>query len=110
MSIISRIFGKKKKNKYDDKPPMHGGDGLSKHSPVIVNCASMGMAQSLIDDFITDKCGKGWVRGMEYTIGAPDNPEKLLRMISVESNDGSEYSFYFDLARPVAAAAKMLGI
>ena len=76
MSFLSRLFGSKTKNPYDDKPPMHGGDGLSEHSPVIVNCASMGMAKSLMDDFITENCGENWIRGMEFRIGAPDNPAK----------------------------------
>lgn len=110
MSILSRLFGSKTKNPYNEKPPMHGGDGLSKHSPVIVNCASMGMAKSLMDDFITENCGENWIRGMEYTIGVPDNSEKLLKMVNVETSDGASRSFYFDLERPVAATSKMLGI
>ena len=47
---------------------------------------------------------------MEFKSGAPDNPEKLLKMVNVETSDGASRSFYFDLERPVAAASKMLGI
>ncbi len=110
MSIISRLFGGKKKNKYDDKPPIYGGDGLSDHSPAIVNCASMGMARALIDGFISERCGKEWERGMEYTLAAPDNPKKSIRMICIKTQNGGEHKFYFDLSRPVGVAMKMSGL
>ena len=110
MGIISRLFGGEKKNEYDGKPPVHGGDGLTDRSPAIINCASMGMAQSLIDDFISEQCDGEWERGMEFTLSAPDDSGKLIRMISVKTTDGNECNFYFDLSRPVGVASKMLGI
>ena len=110
MSIISRLFGNKKKSEHDDKPPIYGGDGLSDHSPAIINCASMEMAQALIDRFISEKCGKDWKRGTEFTLKAPNNPDKMIRMICVQTPDGDEHKFYFDLSRPVAVAMKMSGL
>ena len=109
MSIISRLFGKKK-NDYDDKPPIYGGDGLTDHSPAIINCASMGMAQALIDGFISEKCDGEWERGMEYTLSAPDGTRKPIRMICVKTSNGSEHNFYFDLSRPVSVTMKMSGL
>lgn len=110
MSIISRLFGSKRKNNHDDKPPIYGGDGLSDNSPAIVNCASMGMAQLIIDGFISERCGAGFERGTEFTLKAPDDSDKLIKMISVTAQDGSKHKFYFDLSRPVAVAMKMCGL
>jgi hypothetical protein len=110
MSIISRLFGSKKEKEHDDKPPIYGGDGLSDHSPAIVNCASMGMAQALIDGFISEKCGKGWERETEFTIASPSNPSKSLRLICVHTSEGQEHNYYFDLSRPVSVAMKMSGL
>lgn len=109
MSIFSWLLGGKKKSEYDDKPPIYGGDGLSDNSPAIVNCASMGMAQAIIDGFITEKCGKDWERGMEYTLSASDAPEKSIRLITVETREGGNHKFYFDLSRPLSVAMKMHG-
>ncbi|MDT4843922.1 hypothetical protein FQZ97_778610 [compost metagenome] len=110
MSIISRLFGGKSKEQQDDKPPIYGGDGLSDRSPAIVNCASMGMAQALIDGFIAERCGRGFKRGIEFTLEAPGNPGKLIKMICATAQDGSKHKFYFDLSRPVAVAMKMNGL
>ncbi len=110
MSIISRLFGSKRKNNHDDKPPIYGGDGLSDNSPAIVNCASMGMAKALIDGFISERCGNNWERGTEFTIANPNDPNKSLRLICVQTSDGNDHKFYFDLSRPVAVAMKMSGL
>jgi len=68
------------------------------------------MAQALIDGCISERCGPGSERGIEFTLEAPDNPDKLIKMISVTAQDGSEHKFYFDLSRPVAVAMKMSGL
>lgn len=107
MSIFSKLFGSKKKSDYDDKPPIYGGDGLSDDSPAIVNCASMGMAQALIDSFISEKCGNDWEREIEFTISSPSDLSKSLRLICVRASDGNEHKFYFDLSRPASVAMKM---
>ena len=110
MGIISRLFGGNNKPQHDDKPPIYGGDGLSDRSPAIINCASMAMAQALIDGFISERCGPGFEPEIEFTLEAPDNPDKLIKMVSVTAKDGSEHKFYFDLSRPVAVAMKMSGL
>ena len=108
MSIFSKLFGNKNKN--DDKPPIYGGDGLSDNSPAIVNCAGMGMAQALIDSFISEKCGDDWERRTEFTISSPSDSNKLLRLICVQTSDGNDHKFHFDLSRPVGVAKKMSGL
>lgn len=110
MGIISRLFGGNNKPQDDDKPPIYGGDGLSDRSPAIINCASMAMAQALIDGFILERCGPGSERGVELTLEAPNNPDKLIKMVSVTAKDGSGHKFYFDLSRPVAVVMKMSGL
>lgn len=110
MGLLGRIVSAFRKDKPSDKPPIYGGDGLSDESPAIVNCASMGMAQSLIDRFISDKCGEEWERGIEMTLASRNDPEKNIKMISVNLPDGTENRFYFDLSRPVAVAMKMGGM
>lgn len=110
MGIISQLFGGRSKQQHDDQPPIYGGDGLSDRSPAIVNCASMAMAQALIDGFISKKCGKGCERGIEFTLESPNDPDKLVKMICVTTRDGTEHKFYFDLSRPIAVAMKMSGL
>ena len=101
MSIISRFFGSKKKDGYNDKPPIYGGDGLSDTSPVIINCSSMSMAQALIDSFISKQYGNGWERVIEFTIANPNDTNKPLKLIRVKTADGNEHKLYFDLSSPV---------
>jgi hypothetical protein len=107
MGIISQLLGGKSKERHDDQPPIYGGDGLSYRSPAIVNCASLGMAQVLIEGFISGRCGQVWEREIEFTLKASDDPSKLVKMICVKAQDGTEHNFYFDLSQPVAVAMKM---
>lgn len=107
MGIFRRLFSGLIKDKPSDKPPIYGGDGLSKESPAIVNCASMSMAQGLMDRFISEKCGENWERGVELTLASRDDPDKNIKMVSVELPDGTENQFYFDLSRPVDVSLKM---
>lgn len=110
MGFFSKLLGSKKADRSDDKPPIYGGDGMSAHSPAIINCASIGMAQRLMDKFITEKFGDGWSRGVEFTLESPTDSEKRLKAICVSKPDGSEGKFYFDLSRPLGNAMKMMGI
>tara|TARA_R110002095_G_scaffold214995_1_gene208127 strand:- start:34 stop:366 length:333 start_codon:yes stop_codon:yes gene_type:complete len=110
MGILSSLFGIKKKENINDMPPIYGGDGLSEYSPAIINCASMDMANHLIDKFISEKCGTGWEKGIEFTIAAPDNSEKSLKAINIKQSNGAKACFYFDLSRPITNAMKMLGM
>ena len=59
----------------------------------------MEMAQRLINNFISENCGKEWERGPEFTIKAPNDPDKLIKNICVQTPDGGEHKFYFDLSR-----------
>lgn len=110
MGLLSKLFGSKKTERPDDKLPIYGGDGMSALSPAIINCASMDMAQHLMDKFISENFGDGWSRGAEFTLESPDDPEKLLKAICVSRPDGSEGKFYFDLSRPFGNAMKMMGL
>lgn len=110
MGLLGRITNAFRKEKPNDKPPIYGGDGLSNESPAIVNCASMGMAQALIDRFISERCGEEWERGVEMTLASRNVPDKSIQVISVKLPDGTEKRFYFDLSRPVSVAMKMSGM
>jgi hypothetical protein len=110
MGLLSKLIGLKKTSRPDDNPPLYGGDGMSEHSPVIVNCASITMAQHLIDKFINEKCGVDWRRGDEFTLESPNKPGKLVKAISISKSNGSEARYYFDLSRPLNNAVKMLGL
>ncbi|WP_067587930.1 hypothetical protein [Endozoicomonas ascidiicola] len=112
MGFFSKIFGKNEglgdDIRLNDNPPIYGGDGLSENSPAIVNCASMGMAQAIINTFISDNFGEGSKRGNEYTINHPSDSKKSLKMIVVNKADGENIKVYFDLSRPIGVATKML--
>ncbi len=114
MSIFSFLFGKKGENVIDEslpkKPPIYGGDGLTKTTPAIVNCASMVTAQALIDGFINDRVGDEWERVVEYSLKAWDGSDKAIRLVCVETPSGKEGKFYFDLSRPVKVFNKMAGL
>lgn len=110
MGLLGRITNAFRKQKPNDKPPIYGGDGLSNESPAIVNCASMGMAQALIDRFISERCGEEWERGVEMTLASRNDPDKSIQAILVKLPDGTENRFYFDLSRPVSVAMKMSGM
>jgi hypothetical protein len=110
-----RIFGRKlklgkKRYPHTDQQPVHGGDGLSADNPAIVNCASMGVAHHLIEQFISASCGSDWNKEMEMTVKNPNDAETPLTMVSVKTADGSDVSFYFDLTRPVGGTASLLGL
>jgi len=111
MGIFSKLFGGgNARGGATQKPPIHGGDGLSDQTPAIVNCASMSVANTLIERFISDACGDGWERGIEFTVVNAKDSSKSLRLICVTRADGSEAKFYFDLTRPVEATAKLAGL
>lgn len=107
VGFIARLLGKKGKSEIDQMPPIYGGDGLSERSPAIVNCASMRMAQALIDRFISEKWGQQWNRGVELTVADPNDASRSLRVICVVTEEGEEHRYYFDLSRPLGVAMKM---
>jgi hypothetical protein len=109
MGFFSNFFSGKSKGE-DDKPAIYGGDGLTKHTPAIINCGSMRTAQTLMDRVITSHCGGGWTREVDFTLKDPKDPRKSIKMISVCTEGGDKQSFYFDLSRPVKTAVKLQGM
>lgn len=116
MGLFSKLFGTNNhRNPMDDKPPLYGGDGSSNAQAAVVNCASMSMANHLIDGYITEQHGTkdiDWKRGVEMFDNSPNIPEFTVRIVDIECSDGSHVNYYFDVSRPMAAtkkAAKMLG-
>ena len=100
--IIKKIQPENNKDKKCDHELFHGGDGLSKNSPVSINCASMEVAKSSMDIFIKDNCGDDCKRAnLEYTIANPNDNEKLIKVIPVTKPDGTTMEFFFDLSRQV---------
>lgn len=111
MRIFKKLFGSAKTpHPNTDQPPVHGGDGLSAENPAIVNCASMGVANDLIERFISASCGENWNKEIELTIENPNDASSSLTVISVTKADGSDVNFYFDLTKPVAGTANLVGL
>lgn len=115
MGLFNKFFGNpgSNKNSSDDKPPIYGGDGTSEEDAAIINCASMGTANRLMDRFISDKHGeleKDWNRTVEFFLKSESPNATKIRVIGIKCSDGSEYKFYFDVTRPMKVANKMLGL
>lgn len=116
MGLFSKLFGgAKRSNPLDDKPPLYGGDGSSPTQAVVVNCASMSMANHLIDQFISERHGqkdKNWNREFEMFDNSPNIPEFTVRTIAVKCSNGTLVSYHFDISKPMVATknlAKMTG-
>ena len=115
MALFNKFFGKSKSNKnpLDDKPPIYGGDGTTEENVAVINCASMGLANRLMDRFISEKHGeieKDWNRTIEFFLKNEESKTPRIRVIGVECSDGAEYQYYFDVSRPMNVANKMLGL
>ena len=115
MGLFDSLFGRKPVAVAPaELPPIHGGDGTSSATPAIVNCASMSVADHLIDQFISERHGKkdaDWKRGGEFFVSVPGSPEFTVRSIGVntKSGSGSGPTYYFNLARPMRVAKAMMG-
>lgn len=115
MGLFNKYFGKSKSNKnlLDDKPPIYGGNGTSEEEAAIINCASMGLANRLMNKFISEKHGeveKDWNRTIELFLTSEELKTPRIRLIGVKCSDGTEYQYYFDVSRPMNVANKMLGL
>ena len=55
MGFLGRLFGKSSSK---SEQTIYGGDGLTAETAAIVNCASMSMANLIMDNFISKKHGK----------------------------------------------------
>jgi len=96
-----------------DKPPIYGGDGKSQENAVVINCASIGMANSLINRFLSEKYGvldKDWKRSVEFYIHTENNNSPKIRVIGIETTDETKIQYFFDLSRPMKALDKMMGL
>ena len=104
MGLFNKLFGTDKNPKSDSNPPISGGDGTKPTQAAIVNCASMGVANHLIDTFISARHGSkavDWKRGFEMYVKLQGIPDNTIRSIGVECSDGTNHSYYFDISRPL---------
>lgn len=110
MNFFSRLFGRKKVDKQETHsspeeslPAIYGGDGLSKTSPAIINCASNRMAASLMNQFISEKHGvkdQDWTEQMALSLDSDITECGLIKAVIIEVNDET-FTYYFDLSRPM---------
>ena len=109
--IFGGLFGKSKKEKLDAKPSAFGGDGTSPEEAVVVNCASMGMANRIIDNFISERHGeKGddWNREFEMFHSSPIEDSPTIRMIGVKLSESESRDYYFNITRPMGATMDLI--
>ncbi|MEX0608812.1 MAG: hypothetical protein WD016_10690 [Balneolaceae bacterium] len=114
MGLFNKFFGSSKSNKnpLDDKPPIYGGDGTTEENAAVINCASMGTANQLINRFIAENHGefeKDWNRTIEHFLNSEKSTAPQIRVIGVKCSDGTSHQYYFDVSRPMKVANKMLG-
>ena len=114
MGFFDSLFGKRSASKEANKqPPIYGGDALSPNTAATINCASMDLANHLIDQFISERHGvmnEDWKRGMEFFVNSKDIPEFTVRSIRIESKTNSNTAYYFNIARPMNATKKLLSM
>lgn len=103
MNFLAKLFSRNKtKIQEEEFSPYKGGDGLSKDSPVFINCASIGMANFLIDRFISEKHGvknSDWNQTMSMTLKSKITECGMVKSIVINSANES-YTYYFDISRP----------
>lgn len=116
MSFFSRLFEKtrgKARETLDDLPPVYGGDGSTPNNAVVINCASTGMANHLIDDFLSKKHGRkdaDWKRTIEFFVNGEDIPFDTIRAVGIETRDGKTLTYNFDIGRSVRNLDHMAGL
>jgi hypothetical protein len=111
--IYESLFGKSEKQKLAEKPSTFGGDGTSPEEAVVVNCASMSMANRIIDDFISDRHGeKGddWSREFEMFHNSPMEDGPTIRMIGVKMSNDESHNYYFNVSRPMGATMDLINM
>jgi hypothetical protein len=118
MGLFDKLFGKKyTKIKVDENfKPITGGDGLAPQSAAILNCASQGMANHLIDKFIKERHGEKnfeWSPTIEYFVNEDDIPKYTIRAYGIELSNGETQTYYFNIGRPhnnEMNMAKLMGL
>ncbi|MDC0662872.1 hypothetical protein [Marinobacter sp. SS21] len=108
---LGDLFGHGKFEDRTNLPPIYGGNGYDADDPVVINCASMGMANMLIDRFISERHGRKneeWCRGAEFFVqGEVAEP---IRCICVEVSGQPHAKYFFDVSRPMQVTKGMLSL
>jgi hypothetical protein len=105
MKFLKKLVGflqPKKNEEISNEPAYLGGDGLSKETPIFINCASSAMAEHLITQFICTKLGSqsDWKVKMKLTAKSDQTECGMIKVIIVETNS-IKVSYFFDLSRPM---------
>jgi hypothetical protein len=90
--------------------PITGGDGSTPKTAAIVNCASQGMANSLIDKFISERHGikdTEWKHTMSFFVNEDGIPEYSVRAYGIKLQNEDTFTYYFDISRPHNNEMKM---
>jgi len=111
MGLFAKLFGKESSSleEMDKMPPIYGGDATSVHTAATINCASMGMANHLIDRFISEQHGQkdtDWSLKLEYFIEKENIPE-FTRAFVVTTKSEEKNIYYFNVARPMNGTMQM---
>ena len=115
MSLFSKLVGGRDAI---DPPesPFSGGDGSDLSHAVVVNCASMTVANALIDGYVSERHGRpgdDWVRGVEFFVGSLEISPYTVRSIGIKCRSGVTHTYFFDVSRPMDATknlAKAIGV
>ena len=105
MGFLDRLFGKSSSK---SEQTIYGGDGLTPETAAIVNCASLKMANLIMDNFISKKHGKKdhnwkWTVSCSLSVDGPS-----IRRIVISTTDVENISYYFNVDRPEKATDALL--
>jgi len=95
---------------YNSQPPIGGGDGSDKEKAIVLNCASIDMAQMLMSRIISEKHGKegsDWEGGIEMFAPGASGPDLFIRIRTVSLKNGVRESYYFDITRSMKVIDKL---
>lgn len=113
MGLFSNLFKSKPKPNDISSPdfkPITGGNATSVETSAIILCSSMGMANSLIDKFISERhgtVGEDWNRSIEHFIVNDRIPSGVIRCINLTSKAGNK-TYYFNVSKPMLGTLKMI--
>ena len=106
-----------KKNPGGNRPspaevPFLGGNGSTPDEAIEPNCASVGMAHSMISRYVSERHGRegvDWEKSISASIVRPSDDRRVQRMIFKLSTDQT-VAYFFDLSRQARNTAAMLGL
>ncbi|MDA0195275.1 MAG: hypothetical protein O2951_09555 [Bacteroidetes bacterium] len=112
MGLFSNLFKSKKDRRHfsPDFKPITGGDATSIETSAIIHCLSMGMANSLIDRFISERhgtVGEDWKRSLEHFVVNDRIISGVIRCIIITSKKGN-MAYYFNVSRPMQGTLKVI--